>query len=94
MCGIVGNVFARADRTPDPAVLKRMNDRLAHRGPDDEGFFLEGPAALAMRRLKIIDLATGQQPMHGEHSSVWSGPAMARAEWRSAPSVTQGTAEP
>jgi asparagine synthase (glutamine-hydrolysing) len=72
VCGIVGNVFARADRTPDPAVLKRMNDRLAHRGPDDEGFFLEGPAALAMRRLKIIDLATGQQPMHGEHRRVWA----------------------
>ena len=72
MCGIVGNVLARADRTPDPAVLKRMNDRLAHRGPDDEGFFVEGPAALAMRRLKIIDLATGQQPMHGEHRRVWA----------------------
>jgi asparagine synthase (glutamine-hydrolysing) len=72
VCGIVGNVFARADRTPDPAVLKRMNDRLAHRGPDDEGFFLEGPAALAMRRLKIIDLETGHQPMSGEHGRVWT----------------------
>ncbi|MGH7305043.1 MAG: asparagine synthetase B family protein, partial [Candidatus Rokuibacteriota bacterium] len=72
MCGIVGNVLARGDRTPDPAVLKRMNDRLAHRGPDDEGFFLEGPAALAMRRLKIIDLATGHQPMSGEHGRVWA----------------------
>ena len=49
-----------------------MNDRLAHRGPDDEGFFLEGPAALAMRRLKIIDLATGHQPMSGEGRRVWT----------------------
>ncbi len=72
MCGIVGNVLARADRAPDPAVLKRMNDRLVHRGPDDEGFFVEGPAALAMRRLEIIDLATGHQPMSGEDGRVWA----------------------
>jgi asparagine synthase (glutamine-hydrolysing) len=49
-----------------------MNDRLAHRGPDDEGFFVEGPAALAMRRLEIIDLATGHQPMSGEDRRVWT----------------------
>jgi asparagine synthase (glutamine-hydrolysing) len=72
VCGIVGNVLARRDRSPDPAVLKRMNDRLAHRGPDDEGFFAEGPAALAMRRLEIIDLATGHQPMSGEDGRVWA----------------------
>ena len=72
MCGIVGNVFARRDRTPDPGVLKRMNDRLEHRGPDDQGFLLEGSAGLAMRRLKIIDLATGHQPMTGEHRRVWT----------------------
>jgi asparagine synthase (glutamine-hydrolysing) len=71
VCGIVGNVFARADRRPDPAVLRRMNDRLTHRGPDDEGFFVQGPAGLAMRRLKIIDLATGHQPMTGEDRRVW-----------------------
>jgi asparagine synthase (glutamine-hydrolysing) len=72
VCGIVGNVLARADRTPDPGVLKRMNARLAHRGPDDEGYHLEGPAGLAMRRLKIIDLTTGHQPMSGEHRRVWT----------------------
>ena len=72
MCGIVGNVLARGDRTPDPAVLKRMTDRLVHRGPDDEGFFLDGPAGLAMRRLKIIDLASGHQPMSDEHQRVWA----------------------
>jgi len=72
VCGIVGNVHARADRTPDPAVLKRMSDRLTHRGPDDEGFFVEGPAALAMRRLKIIDLETGHQPMSGEQRRIWA----------------------
>ena len=71
MCGIVGNVLARADRTPDPAVLQRMNDRITHRGPDDQGVFVQGPAGLAMRRLKIIDLATGHQPMAGEEGRVW-----------------------
>ena len=71
MCGIVGNVLARRDRTPDAAVLKRMSDRIAHRGPDDEGFVVQGPAGLGMRRLKIIDLATGHQPMAGEEGRVW-----------------------
>ena len=70
MCGIVGNVLARTDRTPDLAVLKRMNDRIAHRGPDDEGFLVQGPAGLGMRRLKIIDLTTGHQPMAGEEGRV------------------------
>jgi len=70
VCGIVGNVLARADRTPDLAVLKRMNDRIAHRGPDDEGFLVQGPAGLGMRRLKIIDLTTGHQPMAGEEGRV------------------------
>jgi len=71
VCGIVGNILARADRRPDPAVLQRMNERLAHRGPDDEGILVQGPAGLAMRRLKIIDLATGHQPMAGEGRRVW-----------------------
>lgn len=70
MCGIVGNVVARADLRPDVTVLKRMNDRLVHRGPDDAGFFVRGPVGLAMRRLRIIDLATGQQPMSGEDGRV------------------------
>jgi asparagine synthase (glutamine-hydrolysing) len=72
VCGIVGNVLARADRSPDAAVLKRMNDRITHRGPDDDGAIVQGPAALAMRRLKIIDLATGHQPMAGEEERVWT----------------------
>ena len=70
MCGIVGNVLARADARLDLSILTRMNARLIHRGPDDEGFFVDGPAGLAMRRLKIIDLATGRQPMAGEDGRV------------------------
>jgi asparagine synthase (glutamine-hydrolysing) len=71
MCGIVGNVFATSHRQPDLGVLRRMADRLRHRGPDDEGFVVRGPAGLGMRRLSIIDLENGQQPMTGEDESVW-----------------------
>ena len=71
MCGIVGNVLARADRRPDQAILEAMADRLAHRGPDDAGFVVRGPAGLGIRRLKIIDLDTGRQPMTGEDGSTW-----------------------
>ncbi|HEX8910700.1 MAG TPA: asparagine synthase-related protein, partial [Anaeromyxobacteraceae bacterium] len=61
MCGIAGEV--RFDRAPDAAALRRMAGALAHRGPDAEGFFEEGPAALAHRRLSILDLSGGGQPM-------------------------------
>ena len=71
MCGIVGNVLARGDRRPDQAILEAMADRLAHRGPDEAGFVVRGPAALGIRRLKIIDLDTGRQPMTGEDRSTW-----------------------
>jgi asparagine synthase (glutamine-hydrolysing) len=71
VCGIVGTVLARADRRPDQAILEAMADRLAHRGPDDAGFVVRGPAGLGIRRLKIIDLDTGRQPMTGEDGSTW-----------------------
>ena len=71
MCGIVGNVMARADRRPDTGVLRRMAERIRHRGPDDEGFVMRGRAGLGMRRLRIIDLETGRQPMTGEDGSTW-----------------------
>ena len=71
MCGIVGVVLARPDGRPDEAVVKRMADRIAHRGPDDEGFVVRGPAALGVRRLRIIDLESGRQPMTGEDGALW-----------------------
>jgi asparagine synthase (glutamine-hydrolysing) len=71
VCGIVGNVLARPDRRPDQKILEAMADRLAHRGPDDAGFVVRGPAGLGIRRLKIIDLDTGRQPMTGEDASTW-----------------------
>ena len=71
MSGIVGNVFARADRRPEQAILEAMADRLVHRGPDDAGFVVRGPAGLGIRRLKTIDPDTGHQPMTGEDGLTW-----------------------
>lgn len=67
MCGIVGFVGERADMQE---ILQRMMDAIAHRGPDGQGQFVEGPAALGQRRLSIIDLAGGKQPMFNEDESL------------------------
>src|SRR5688572_7293231 len=71
MCGICGQ-FNFVDRTP---VLKqkieRMTATLVHRGPDDQGTYIEGPVGLGFRRLSIIDLAGGHQPMSDVEGSVW-----------------------
>jgi asparagine synthase (glutamine-hydrolysing) len=69
MCGICGVVAAERERGPDREAVARMSGRLVHRGPDDEGLFLEGPVALAARRLSIIDLARGHQPIENEDGS-------------------------
>jgi asparagine synthase (glutamine-hydrolysing) len=69
MCGICGVVAAERERGPDREAVARMSGRLVHRGPDDEGMFCEGPAALAARRLSIIDLAHGHQPIENEDGS-------------------------
>ena len=66
MCGICG--FVNLDRR-DPAnaaVLERMRDSIRHRGPDDAGVLIDGPVALGHRRLSIIDLTGGHQPMSNE----------------------------
>ncbi|HEX9423162.1 MAG TPA: hypothetical protein VF899_07960, partial [Pyrinomonadaceae bacterium] len=65
MCGIVGIV--RSDKSDvDQAVVARMCAAIRHRGPDDDGFYLNGPVGLGMRRLAIIDLKSGQQPIHNQ----------------------------
>jgi len=70
MCGICGLVSRENGVPPDPQVLAAMSRRLAHRGPDSEGAFRQGPAALAARRLSIIDLEGGDQPIGNEDGSV------------------------
>ena len=67
MCGIVGFVGARADMQE---LLQGMMDAIAHRGPDGQGQFIEGPAALGQRRLSIIDLEGGKQPMFNEDQNL------------------------
>ena len=66
MCGIAG--FAGFD---DDALLRRMCASLTHRGPDEDGFFTAPGVGLAMRRLSVIDLATGRQPITNEDRTVW-----------------------
>jgi len=69
MCGIAGELSFGA--RPDPAVIKRMSDALAHRGPDGEGLFCEGAVGLAHRRLAILDLSEGgAQPMTREGCTI------------------------
>ena len=70
MCGIVG-ILDTASRPIDATLLRAMNDSLRHRGPDDAGTYLNGHVGLAMRRLAIIDLVSGCQPVHNEDKSVW-----------------------
>ena len=67
MCGIAGFVGARADMQE---ILQKMTDRIAHRGPDGEGHYIDGPVALGHRRLSIIDLEGGRQPMFNEDGSL------------------------
>ena len=71
MCGIVGIVKLNQRDTVDEARLKRMRDVLRHRGPDGEGLWIEGPVGLGMRRLAIVDVLGGRQPMANEDGTVW-----------------------
>jgi asparagine synthase (glutamine-hydrolysing) len=71
MCGIAGIVKFGQDGHADSAVVRRMCDVMAHRGPDDDGIFTQGRIGLGMRRLSIIDLAGGHQPLSNEDGSVW-----------------------
>ncbi len=69
MCGICG-LAARNGSGVDPARLRAMNEELRHRGPDDDGELLDGPVGLAMRRLSIIDLDHGAQPISNEDETI------------------------
>jgi asparagine synthase (glutamine-hydrolysing) len=69
MCGICG-VMTRDESRPDPAVLEQMSHAIAHRGPDSHGLLTDGPVGLAVRRLAIIDLEHGDQPIADEEGRV------------------------
>ncbi len=71
MCGICGIYNYGSGLLVARQDLKAMNDRLAHRGPDDDGYYEHGSVGLAMRRLSIIDLSTGRQPISNEDGAVW-----------------------
>lgn len=71
MCGITGKLSYRPDQPVDPALVQRMMDAIAHRGPDGEGKYVHGLVGLGHRRLSIIDLHTGAQPISNEDASVW-----------------------
>jgi asparagine synthase (glutamine-hydrolysing) len=71
MCGICGIVLADPNAEVSANVIERMSDTIAHRGPDDSGQYLNGPVGFGFRRLSIIDLAGGHQPMSNEDGSVW-----------------------
>ncbi len=72
MCGIAGKLNYDPACPVDAPGLQRMCHTLIHRGPDDWGLYIDGALGLAMRRLSIIDLATGQQPIHNEARTVWT----------------------
>ena len=66
MCGICGVLEFDRNRLVRRSALKAMNQKIAHRGPDDDGFYINENVGLAMRRLSIIDLSTGRQPITNE----------------------------
>lgn len=71
MCAICGKLNLDPEQPGAATVVRAMADAMVHRGPDGEGFHVEGPVALGHRRLSIIDLATGDQPMANEDGTVW-----------------------
>src|SRR3954453_13182468 len=70
MCGITGFVNTGA-RPADRSLLERMNLAIVHRGPDEDGFYIKDNVGLAIRRLAIIDVAGGHQPIHNADNTKW-----------------------
>jgi asparagine synthase (glutamine-hydrolysing) len=71
MCGILGIINSDRNQPADEQTARAMAAALIHRGPDDEGFYFKNNVALGMRRLSIIDLAGGHQPITNEDGSLW-----------------------
>ena len=71
MCGICGKIEFDREARVSPSLIKSMADTLWHRGPDDEGYYFSGQVGLGFRRLSIIDLGGGHQPLCNEDETVW-----------------------
>lgn len=71
MCGICGQLNYHSGAPVEESAIKRMMASIAHRGPDDEGCYLSGSLGLGFRRLSIIDLSTGRQPMSNREKTIW-----------------------
>ncbi|MGB7641728.1 MAG: asparagine synthetase B, partial [Terriglobales bacterium] len=71
MCGIAGILEFEPGARADATALREMCHIMAHRGPDDDGFYTDGCAGLGMRRLSIVDLKTGHQPISNEDGTLW-----------------------
>lgn len=71
MCGIAGVVYSDPLRSVDQMELTRMTEVIEHRGPDDEGYYINQNVGLGFRRLSIIDLSSGHQPLANEDNSIW-----------------------
>lgn len=71
MCGITGIINFDREQKINPNVLKKMSDSIIHRGPDDEGFYINRNVGFGFRRLSIIDLKAGHQPMANENDSIY-----------------------
>jgi asparagine synthase (glutamine-hydrolysing) len=71
MCGICGIFHSEPEQRVNRDLLVAMNQQIVHRGPDDDGFFLEKNVGLGMRRLSIIDIQTGHQPISNEDENIW-----------------------
>jgi len=71
MCGVAGIIDTRAHTRVDEHTIHRMCQAIVHRGPDDEGIFVKGGTGLGMRRLSVIDLSGGHQPVFNEDRTIW-----------------------
>ena len=71
MCGICGVASTPGGPLPSPALIEAMCGALRHRGPDYQGTLVKDGVGLGMRRLSIIDLEGGHQPIHNEDESMW-----------------------
>ena len=71
MCGICGIYYKNDLKEVEPSEITRMTTSIYHRGPDEDGFYLNGHIAMGMRRLSIIDLEGGKQPISNEDGNLW-----------------------